>query len=146
VANDPSARVRAYRQQLHKALGHLAYSYEKVLTLSAHPSSLDDEQLETWEGFVARFGRAADIFTGRFLRAYILREDAGFRGTMRDQLDFAERLRLIDSAAEWMAIRELRNRAVHEYDDGGLPEHFAAVRAECPKLLALESQLDALDL
>lgn len=103
--------------QIKKALRHLSYSYAKVKDLSVTIEDLSDEELESWEGFVARFGRVSDLFLARYLRGIILEGDPGFRGTLRDLVDQGEKLGILDSADTWMTIRELRNPSVHEYTD-----------------------------
>ena len=60
---------------------------------------MNDVQLETWESFVSRFARVADIFLSKYLRAYVLREDPGFRGSMLDYINEGEKLGLLDDAA-----------------------------------------------
>lgn len=50
------------KNRLQKALDHLDYSFNKVKKLSTDPKQMDDETLEVWESFSARFGRVSDIF------------------------------------------------------------------------------------
>ena len=86
------------RQKLLKALKHLEYSYHKVISLPADVGQLDEESLETWESFAARFARGADIFLSRFVRAYVLINDPSFEGTLRDFVNQGEKLGIIDDA------------------------------------------------
>lgn len=69
---------------------------------------------EQVEAFVGRFGRLQDTLGDKFLPILltILGEQTS---SFIDNLDRAERLAFIDSADEWMSIRNLRNQMVHEY-------------------------------
>ena len=124
-----------------KALQHLRYSFQKVKNLSSDLETLSEEDLETWEGFVSRFSRASDIFINKYLETIILKEDPAFRGSVRDILNQAEKLQLIDSAEAWLEIRGLRNVTSHEYAEEKLQELFESVRKETPRLLEVEKKL-----
>jgi hypothetical protein len=77
-----------------------------VQTLPRAMDKLDQEQLEAWEGFTARFARVADSFLSKYLRTFVGEHEPGFRGSMRDYLNQAEKLGLIESAQLWAEIRE----------------------------------------
>lgn len=130
------------KSKLLKALQHLEYSYKKILKLPEHPDQLDEESLETWESFAARFARVADIFLMKYLRAFVLQQDPGFTGSLRDFVNQAEKLNLIDDAEKWMRIRELRNISAHEYTDKDLVEFFKRLKQECPFLLVIKDKLN----
>lgn len=115
-----NAFLQEQKNKLLKAIAHLDYSYNKVLQLPVDPDALDDETLETWESFAARFGRVSDVFLTKYLRGLILLQDPGFNGSLRDFLNQGEKLRIIDNTETWMAIRELRNISAHEYTDNDL--------------------------
>jgi hypothetical protein len=129
------------RRQLQKALGHLAYSYAKIQKFSLDTEELDDETLETWESFAARFARVSDIFLARYLRTYILNSDPGFRGSFRDFVNQAEKLGLIDDTTIWFEIRELRNISAHEYNEDNLTQFYQQLKVHCPRLLKLTDLL-----
>lgn len=131
----------AQKRKLLKALEHLDYSYKKVLTLPEQVEKLDEESLETWESFAARFSRVVDIFLARYLRTRILIEDPGFSGTLRDYINQAEKLNLLNDAEEWLAIRELRNISAHDYSEKDLSIFFGRLKQECSKLLAIKNIL-----
>lgn len=134
-----NALIEEYGSKLDKAIGHLQYSYQKIQDLSAMPAEMDDETLEVWESFAARFSRVADIYLTKYLRARVLSNDPGFTGSMRDFVNQAEKLGLIDDANAWMAIRELRNITAHDYTEEDLSAFFLRLKAECPKLLNIET-------
>lgn len=129
------------RQKLSEALRHLDYSYKKINTLPTDATQLDEETLETWESFSARFARVADIFLTRFLRAYILTDDPGFEGTLRDFVNQGEKIGIIDDARAWMGIRELRNITAHDYSENDLTQFFIRLKTEAPRLLQITEKL-----
>ena len=131
-----------YAKKLKKALGHLRYSHKKILRLPTAPSKLDEEQLETWESFSARFARVVDLFLTKYLRAVVLQDDPGFDGSLRDFVNQAEKIGLISSARRWMAIRELRNITAHEYAEEDLSGYFKQTRSLAGDLLRIEKILD----
>lgn len=133
--------LKKYRDQFKKALVHLQYSFSKIESLSATIPKLSEEDLETWEGFVARFGRATDIYVNKYLRMYVLKEDPTFSGSVRDILNAAEKYRLIDSAHQWIEIRELRNKAAHDYEDEKLEQHFKTIKQLTPIVFDVEKKL-----
>jgi hypothetical protein len=135
------ALISENKRKLLKAIKHLEYSYAKVQKLSADATKLDEESLETWEGFCSRFSRVADFFLSRFLRTYVLRQDPGFQGTLRDFVNQGEKLGLIDDAAAWMAIRELRNLSAHDYSEEDMSAFFERLRSEADRLIALKARL-----
>ncbi len=133
--------LQEQKNKLIKAIGHLDYSYSKVLQLHTELDKLDEETLETWESFAARFSRVADVFLMKYLRACVLLEDPGFNGTFRDMLHQGEKLSIVDNTDLWMAIRELRNISAHEYTDKDLSAFFKRLREEAPRLIALKHSI-----
>lgn len=130
-----------YARKLKKALAHLEYSYQKIKNLPIQPRELDDEALEVWESFAARFSRVADLFITRYLRALVLIEDPGFTGTVRDILLFAEKKQWVDNAEVWLAIRELRNISAHDYTEKELGAFFCKIKEHTPQLLSLTQKI-----
>ncbi len=139
--NDLAAQKLIQQEKLKKALKHLDYSFKKIAKLPVDVEKLDEETLETWESFAARFARASDIFLSRYIRTLVLLEDPGFSGTMRDFLNVAEKKGFVDSAKEWLIIRELRNITAHEYSDKDMAAFFMTLRDKCPKLLDISRLL-----
>lgn len=72
------------------------------------------EEFESFDSLTSKFARTADIFTQRVLTTLfkILREEAV---TFVDKAHLAEKLSLVPSADELLAIRDLRNQIAHEY-------------------------------
>lgn len=134
-----SAAIERYKSKVLSSLKHLAYSYRKVQSLSADPATMDDETLEVWESFTARFSRTVDLFLTKYVRAVVLADDPGFSGSVRDFADYAEKLKLIDSADQWMEFRGFRNIIVHEYEESELQQNLQDLRRLAPVVLAIES-------
>ena len=75
----------------------------------------DEEDLaERLDAFVSRFGRMQDTLGDKLLPA-LLRSLAEKPSTALDNLNRAEKLGLIISVAEWLDVRNLRNKLIHEY-------------------------------
>ena len=74
----------------------------------------DHDLAERVEAFVGRFGRLQDT-VGDKLLPLLLHALGEKASSVIDNLDRAERLGLLNSADEWMTIRNLRNQMVHEY-------------------------------
>ena len=74
----------------------------------------DPDLAERVEAFVSRFGRLQDSVGDKLLP--LLLTALGEKSSAAiDNLDRAERLGLLQSADEWMTMRNLRNQMVHEY-------------------------------
>ncbi len=129
------------KNKLLKAIVHLEYSYNKVIALPVDPEELDEETLETWESFSARFARVADLYLTKYIRAFVLLQDPGFTGSFRDFINQAEKLHCLDDVELWMAIRELRNISAHEYTDKDLAAFFNRLRQEAPLLIAIKNRV-----
>ena len=65
------------------------------------------------EAFVSRYSRLQDTI-GNILSS-LLEAALEPSGTQLDNLSRAEKLGWVDSVERWIALRELRNRLVHEY-------------------------------
>lgn len=76
----------------------------------------DPDLAERVEAFVGRFGRLQDT-VGDKLLPLLLTALGEKTGAAIDNLDRAERLRLVHSTDEWINMRNLRNQMVHEYTD-----------------------------
>lgn len=130
------------KQRLEKSLEYLLYSFQKVQLLTSNPEEMDAESLETWEGFSARFSRTVEIFLTRYLKTRILLEDPGFRGTLRDLLNQAEKMEIIEDAQGWLKLRELRNITAHDYNDSDLAEYFSDLLTAMNKIKQISAILN----
>ncbi len=85
------------------------FTIERAKQLESAP-----ELAERVEAFVGRFGRLQDTLGDKLL-PLILLALGEMPSAMIDNLDKAERLNLIVSSDDWLAMRKLRNQMVHEY-------------------------------
>jgi hypothetical protein len=138
---DHDKLLSEYRLQILKGIEHLSYSLKKVTKLSTDLSKLSTQELESWEGFVARFARVSDIFLSKYVRTYVLKGDPAFRGTLRDFVNQAEKMELIEEAEQWMTIRELRNMTAHEYSEKELARDFEKMKTLAPLLISLKDKI-----
>lgn len=138
---NPKNLTGYYYSKIIKSLKYLEFTYMRVQKLSVDPKQLTDEEFEVWDGFATRFARSSDIFLSKYLKAAIKEDDPAFDGSFRDQLNKAEKLKLIDDAKVWFEIRELRNVVVHEYSDEDLKAIFQKMLRFTPLILDLRTRL-----
>lgn len=93
----------------------------------------DDGRSEMLDAFVSRFGRLQDTVGDKLVPA-MLKANVERLGSQLDNLLRAEKLGWIASAEEWIRLRELRNRLIHEYVEA--PERL---------LDALQAALDGVE-
>ena len=88
------------------------------------PISFEAE--ESLDALSSKFSRVSDIFTQKVLKTFIfvLREDAP---TFLDRMNLCEKLGIIPSAEELIAIRDLRNIIAHEYLSENLVEIYMKI-------------------
>ena len=104
----------------------------------------DPDLAERVEAFVGRFGRLQDTVGDKLLP--LLLAALGEKSSAAiDNLDRAERLGLLESADEWMAMRNLRNQMVHEYveDPVVLSSALQTGHAFVPALIATANKMIA---
>lgn len=90
--------------------------FRSVRVDAAWVEKLKDDEIgaDRIESFGSRFGRMQDTIVDKLLPRliHLLGEKPG---SAVDNLNRAERLGLIQSASDWLVMRGLRNRLVHEY-------------------------------
>ncbi len=74
----------------------------------------DDDLAERLDAFVSRFGRMQDTLGDKLLPS-LLRLLAEKTGSALDNLNKAEKLGLLTSVMQWLDVRNLRNKLIHEY-------------------------------
>jgi len=74
----------------------------------------DDDLSERLDAFVSRFGRMQDTLGDKLLPS-LLRLLAEKTGSALDNLNKAEKLGLLASVMQWLDVRNLRNKLIHEY-------------------------------
>lgn len=129
--------VRVVRKECH----HLATTDRRLFGApftreQAARLEEDPDLAERVEAFVGRFGRLQDT-VGDKLLPLLLTALGEKTSAAIDNLDRAERLELIESADEWMAMRNLRNQMIHEYveDPAVLTGALQAGHAFVPTLI-----------
>ena len=120
-------------QALKQALPSFQKSLAKCASLSPSPrQSFEDE--ESFDALTSKFARVSDIFTQKVLKTFValLREDAP---TFIDRMNLCEKLGVIPSAAQMIAVRDLRNTIAHEYATDDLLEIYRDTVDLSPHLL-----------
>ena len=112
-------RLQFLARVVRKECQHLATTdqrlFENLFTLEqATRLDANPDLAERVEAFVSRFGRLQDT-VGDKLLPLLLVALGEKTSSVIDNLDRAERLELIQSADDWMVMRNLRNQMVHEY-------------------------------
>lgn len=107
----------------------------------AGKSELSAADLDAFEALTSRFARLSDMILQKLFRGLdrIELEDSG---TLLDALNRAEKRGLVDSAAAFREIRELRNEIAHEYAQEELSELFEGVLQHSPALLEIVRRAD----
>lgn len=112
-------RLQFLTRVVRKECQHLAATDQRLFagmfTLAqAEQLETDHALAERVEAFVGRFGRLQDT-VGDKLLPLLLTALGEKTSAAIDNLDRAERLGLLESADEWMIMRNLRNQMIHEY-------------------------------
>ena len=132
-------REAAYLSQTDSRLFGRPFGLPEVASLPAEP-----DLAERVDAFVARFARLQDTL-GAGLLPHLLEALLEPMGSVLDNLTRGERLGWICSAADWAALRQLRNRMVHEYvrDAAELVDALQAAHRGVPDLAAAASSMAA---
>jgi uncharacterized protein YutE (UPF0331/DUF86 family) len=97
------------------------------------------QEREPYDALSDRFLRAFESSL-KFFRTWERVREANVSDTYRDLLLRMEKLGLISGLAEWIALRDLRNRVVHDYLPDELAALYAAIIGEAvPEFRRLES-------
>jgi hypothetical protein len=136
---DDRERLEFYVGVVEAESRHLAVTDARLFATAMtadRAADLDrDVQLaEQVDAFVVRFGRLQDTLADKLLPA-LLERTAERTGTVIDNLDRAEKLGWLPSVDEWMAVRKLRNRMIHDYV--GHPAELASALAEAHAAVAM---------
>jgi hypothetical protein len=115
------------------------FTLEQVALLES-----DIELAERVEAFVGRFGRLQDTLGDKLLPQLLMALGERTASAI-DNFDLAERLGFLNSADEWMVMRNLRNQMVHEYieDPALLANALQTGHLFVPKLIAAADKMRA---
>lgn len=129
LAKGDRERLAGLLKTAQAELLHLQQTDARLFSSPFSPEELvlrlqDIDFSERVDAFVARFGRLQDLLGDKFLPAWLraMEEEAG---AVLENLDRAEKLGLMASADEWLAVRKFRNLMVHEYIDHPKTLHMA---------------------
>ncbi len=103
----------------------------------------DDDLSERVDAFVSRFSRLQDTLGDKLL-PQLLKALGENISTVIDNLDKAEQLGWLTSSDDWMSIRQLRNKMVHDYIED-ITILLSAIQTACqyvPELLAVAKNLN----
>jgi hypothetical protein len=106
--------------ELHqKRLEHAQSKLKKLMPLSVHQyEQLTDDQIETLDQFLYRFGKLQDTIGQRLFSGILfLLEEPVKEISFLDKLNRLEQLNIIDSKEQWLSLRNMRNSLAHEYED-----------------------------
>jgi len=97
---------------------------------------LSAADLDAFEALTSRYARLSDMILQKLFRG-LDRLELEDGGTLLDALNRAEKRGLVDSAAAFREIRELRNEIAHEYAQEDLRDLFESVLQHSPALLEI---------
>jgi hypothetical protein len=135
-------RLSFLARVVNKEIQHLTYSEQRAfaepITVDKVRSMATDEPFaERVEAYTSRFCRLQDTVGDKLLPNWLIALGEQ-PGAAIDNLDRAERLGILESADQWLMIRQLRNQMVHEYIE--VPEILAnaleAAHTYQPSLIA----------
>ena len=119
VDNTTRLRLQFLSRVVVKERDHLHITDQRLFQTSfdlnrVKQMDTDIDLSERVDAFVGRFSRLQDTVGDKLLPQLltILGEKVE---SVIDNLDRAEKLGFLDSADEWMSIRNLRNQMIHEY-------------------------------
>ena len=89
-------------------------------------TQLSNEQIAIVDQFIFRFAKLQDAMGAQLFPGLIeLLAEPGPLPTFIDKLNRLEKIGALDSAQEWIELRETRNQIAHDYPDD--PEYQAAL-------------------
>ena len=115
--------LRQYRDKAKKALELYLHSARRVSSFDLNVLKTP-EDLEPYDALAERFERAVEITLNPLLKSIELAETGASSETIRDKLNLAAKLNLIDDVDLWLEMRAVRNRIAHDY----LPERIQTVQ------------------
>src|SRR5260221_9217041 len=121
-------------ESVKKGLVHLQSSLLSCSKIGLKQDYQEDE-LEKWEAFTARYSRLSDIVTQKIMSSILLIE-TGSTGSLLDKANFAEKKNWVEKAEQFRQLRLLRNYIAHEYIKQNTNEIFETVLENQPNLRA----------
>lgn len=119
IADETQARLAFLVRVIEKEIEHLDYADQQVFSSTFNRSSIEilahtPELALRIEAFSSRFCRLQDTLGDKLLPSLLmaLGESAN---ALLNNLDKAEKYGWLSSAEQWIALRQLRNKMIHEY-------------------------------
>ncbi len=141
IKDDQLLVLEQQLQNMHQMEQLLSWSLTRCQTVNLEKADMPErENLEKFESLTARFARFNDILLQKIFRLIDM-IDLDHGGTVRDRINRAEKKGLIDSASEFIEIRELRNSIAHEYQPEALNLIFPRVLMFTPVLLDIADKI-----
>lgn len=137
--------VRVVRRQSQHLAATDQRLFANAFTLSqAIELDKDPDLAERVEAFVGRFARLQDAVGDKLLPSLLAALGEQVSAAI-DNLDRAERLGLLKSVDDWMALRKLRNQMVHDYveDPNVLVSALQSGHDFVPALIATADKMTA---
>jgi hypothetical protein len=108
-------------------------SFEKCFKIGLK-NKYNFEEQESFDSLSSKFARVSDIYTQKILKTIfmLLRENPQ---SFIDKANLAEKLSIIPSAENLIAIRDLRNEIVHEYSIEELPDIYKEIFSQYRNLI-----------
>ena len=108
-------------------------SFEKCFKIGLK-NKYNFEEQESFDSLSSKFARVPDIYTQKILKTIfmLLRENPQ---SFIDKANLAEKLSIIPSAENLIAIRDLRNEIVHEYIIEELPDIYKEIFSQYRNLI-----------
>ena len=121
---DQTAICQFARQKALSAIALVEASVNRVKPYQVD-KQYTPQELEPYDALSNRSVKAVETSI-KFFRSYEILMFAETSETLRDQLNCMEKLNLITETSTWMAMRDVRNRIVHDY----LPEDVKQIYQE----------------
>lgn len=126
-------------KNLDKAAAILRYSYDNCRRIGIK-KKFSYEELDQFESLTSRFARMSDLLIKKIFRL-IERLDMEAMETVRDSINRAEKIGLINNADVFSEIRILRNEIAHQYQAEEFAEIFKQVLLLAPVLFSCVAQV-----
>ena len=126
-------QLRNDMKDVETAVKNLNMSFEKCKKIGLKQNYNFEEQ-ESFDSFTSKFSRTSDIYSQKILKTIflLLRENPK---SFIDRSNLAEKLEIIPSADDLIAIRDIRNEIVHEYIVEELPRIYKEIFSNYNKLI-----------
>jgi hypothetical protein len=126
-------------RNLDSAAAILRYSYDNCRQIGIKKKFIYEER-DQFESLTSRFARMSDLLIKKVFRL-IERLDMETMETVRDSINRAEKIGLIDNADVFSEIRILRNEIAHQYQADEFAQIFKQVLLLSPVLFSCVAQV-----